>query len=98
MARPLHDELWSTLALARNMHMGLDLSKPSMLVSTASLKLILETFIGVADRNGKGADNFAKHVESRIESIGKAQAENHGAFADEQKYVANKIAAETEQS
>jgi hypothetical protein len=94
MARPLHDEIWSTLSSARNMLSGVDTSRPSINVSTHQLKLILETFIAVADRNAKGADIFAKSVESRIESIGKAQAEHHGAFAKEQEYVANKIAAE----
>ena len=98
MARPLHDEIWSTLASARNMHMGVDLSRASVTVSSHQLDLILRTFIAVADKNAKGADNFTKHVESRIEAVGKAQNEHHGAFANEQAYVANKIAAETEQA
>ena len=98
MARPLHDELWSTLASARNLLSGVDLSKPHMLVSSHQLDLILRTFIGVVDKNDKGADAYTKMVASRIEAVGKAQQEHHGAFADEQKYVANKIAAETEQA
>ena len=97
MARPLHDELWSTLASARNLLSGVDLARPQMLVPSHQLDLILRSFIAVADRNGKGADNFAKLVESRIEAVGKAQQEHHGAFADEQKYVANKIATEEAQ-
>ena len=97
--RPVHDEVWSVMALARNMLMGLDLSKQSTLVSTASMKLILDTLIEqvAGKRSGVGSDNFAKHVESRIEAVGKVQDENFGKFADEQTYLANKIAAEMEQ-
>lgn len=95
MPRPIHDETWSVLALARNLHMGLDARAPVTSVSTASLKLVLETFIRVADpRAAGGADVYAKHVESRIETVGAAQREHHGKFADEQTLVANKIAAD----
>ena len=95
MARPIHDETWSTLALARNLHMGLDPKLATTNISTASLKLILETLIRVAgNRNGVGAEAFAKHVENRIETVGKAHTETHGKFAEEQVYVANKIAAD----
>jgi hypothetical protein len=100
MPRPIHDEAWSTLALARNLLMGLDPSKPMTSVVTPQLRLILQTLIDTVEgkRSGVGASNFAKHVESRIETVGKAQIEHHGRFADEQTYVANKIAAEEAQS
>jgi len=100
VARPVHDQTWSTLALARDMLMGLDPAKDMTLVRTASLKLVLETLVDVVagKRSGVGAGNFAKHVESRIEAVGKAQTDIHGKFADEQAYVANKIAAEQEQA
>lgn len=95
MARPIHDELWSTLALARNLHMGLDERSSTTAVSTASLKLILETLIRVGSgRTASGVEVFAKHVENRVETVGAAQREHHGRFADEQTYVANKIAAD----
>lgn len=98
MVRPIHDELWSTLALARNMHGGLDSKHATTNVSTASLRLILETLIRVADtRSAAGADRFAKHVENRIETVGKAYTETHAKFAEEQVYVANKIAADEAQ-
>lgn len=90
--RPIHDETWSTLALARNLLMGLDPAKPMTAVSTPTFRLILETLIEKVD--GKKGDVFAKHVESRIETVGKAKADIHGKFADEQTYVANKISAE----
>lgn len=98
--RPIHDELWSTMSLARSMLMGIDPSRPTTNVSTPTLKLLLETFIDTVagKRSGKGAEVFAKHVESRVETVGKAQTEHHGKFADEQAYVANKIAAEQEQA
>ena len=99
MARPIHDELWSTLALARNMQGGLDPRHATTNVSTASLKLILETLIRVADnRSAAGAERFATHVENRIETVGKVYAETHGKFADEQAYVRNKIAADEAQA
>ena len=98
MIRPIHDETWSVLASARNLLMSLDLARQATNVPTPQLKLILETFISVADRNGKGAANFAKHVENRIEMVGAAQIKNHGEFADEQAYVANKIAADEAQA
>lgn len=97
--RPIHDQTWSVMALARDMLMGLDLKSYTTAVRTASLKLVLETFIETVagKRSGAGAEVYAKHVESRIETVGKAQAEHHGGFADEQTYVANKIAAEQAQ-
>ena len=99
MARPIHDELWSTLALARNMHGGLDPKHATTNVSTASLRLILETLIRVADnRNAVGAERFANHVENRIEAVGKVYSETHAKFADEQAYVRNKIAADEAQA
>ena len=93
--RPLHDQTWSTLALARNLLMGLD-ARPTTQVATPSLRLILETLIEVVEgkRSGKGAEAFAKHVDSRIETVGKSQEEWRGKFSDEQAYVANKISAE----
>ena len=100
MPRPIHDETWSTLALARNMLMGLDPARVETSVPTPQLRLILQTLIDTVTgkRSGAGAANFAKHVESRIETVGAAQTEHHGKFADEQIYVANKIAAEEAQA
>ena len=100
MPRPIHDETWSVVSLAQNLLMGLDPAQPMTSIPTPQLRLITETLISVVTgkRSGVGAGKFAKDVESRIEAVGKAQTEHHGKFAEEQTYLANKIAAEEAQA
>lgn len=76
MPLPVHDTLASTANLARAILGGLDRAKISAEVQTATLVLLLETLIGIAEpRAPERAENLQRTVRSLVAQVTTAEKE-----------------------
>jgi hypothetical protein len=68
---PLHDQVASVAALARNLLGGVDDSRENTVIRTATLRLILEQLIDLSTplQNGKFADAQAKTVAGSLAAL-----------------------------
>jgi hypothetical protein len=68
---PLHDQVASVCALARNVRGGLDMAQVNTSINTATLDLLLETLIdlGAPPQNSRFAETQAKTVAGSLAAL-----------------------------
>lgn len=76
MALPVHDTLASTANLARSILTSLDRNRLNIEVPTATLALLLEALVGIAEpRAPERAENLQRTVRSLVAQVTTAEKE-----------------------